>query len=343
MIQGFLVKRGESLNLALAVFFAEAALFYVLAAFYRRHAVNVYLATAAGCAALWQLLSFYQLDDTWYILAFALAGLALLIVHRLASLESFRISGLTGTGFHCANALLAFSFVAGSLIALTRLASTGAVAQGPILAMLAVLVAISLAAVALVQDTSWRRVYVLTTIGQSALALGILAIFSHITPWQKVEIVTVILGLGLLVLGHIGWYRERKDQHDLVSFSLFLGSLMVALALIIGVISWRTYGIFHWPDELGLLIVGIVLFLTGMMFRLRATTIAGVAQLFVYLATLLIYLPWSQMNLAAILLMAGGGAIFAIGLMLSVYRDRLLALPQKIRERQSIFRVLNWR
>jgi hypothetical protein len=39
----------------------------------------------------------------------------------------------------------------------------------------------------------------------------------------------------------------------------------------------------------------------------------------------------------------GGGSIFLIGLLLSVYRDRLLALPQKIKQRQGIFQVLSWR
>jgi hypothetical protein len=118
---------------------------------------------------------------------------------------------------------------------------------------------------------------------------------------------------------------------------------MVAVALIVGVISWRTVGQFHWQDEIALLAGGALLFLSGMVLRLRATTIAGVAMLFVYVATLVIYLPWSEMNAAAIALMVGGGGIFAVGLVLSVFRDRLLALPRQIKERESVFRVLNWR
>jgi hypothetical protein len=41
--------------------------------------------------------------------------------------------------------------------------------------------------------------------------------------------------------------------------------------------------------------------------------------------------------------MAGGGVIFGAGLLLSVYRDRLLALPEQVKRRQGVFRVLNWR
>jgi hypothetical protein len=54
-----------------------------------------------------------------------------------------------------------------------------------------------------------------------------------------------------------------------------------------------------------------VLFLTGVMFRVRGPTIAGAAGLLLWLTTLLIFLPWSewqrQLGLAAVLLMAGGG------------------------------------
>ena len=109
------------------------------------------------------------------------------------------------------------------------------------------------------------------------------------------------------------------------------------------VIAWRHANQFHWPDELGLLLVGSVLFLTGPAFRLRSTTLAGVLALTVYLTTLLIYLPWSQMSMAAICLMVGGAVIFGVGLLLSLYRDRLLALPEQIKKRQGLFRVLSWR
>ena len=39
----------------------------------------------------------------------------------------------------------------------------------------------------------------------------------------------------------------------------------------------------------------------------------------------------------------GGAALFAIGIGLSVYRDRLLELPEQIANREGIFRILSWR
>jgi len=38
-----------------------------------------------------------------------------------------------------------------------------------------------------------------------------------------------------------------------------------------------------------------------------------------------------------------GGLVFGLGLMLSVYRERLLTLPDRIKRREGVFRVLGWR
>jgi hypothetical protein len=39
----------------------------------------------------------------------------------------------------------------------------------------------------------------------------------------------------------------------------------------------------------------------------------------------------------------GGALIFGIGIALSVYREKLLALPERIAKREGVFRMLNWR
>jgi hypothetical protein len=209
--------------------------------------------------------------------------------------------------------------------------------------MLLALLVIDLIALALVRHAGWRRWYVVTALGQAVLTL--LVLFVALPVLQQLEVMAVTLGAGLLVLGHAGWFREQERHSDLVSFSLFLGSLLVAVPLTLAVVAYRSRGEFHWPDELGLLVAGIVLFTTGFTLRLRSTTLAGAAQLLLYVVTLLIYLPWSAWvaNRAAALLMAGGGAVFAVGLLLSVYRDRLLALPERIKRREGVFRVLSWR
>ena len=87
----------------------------------------------------------------------------------------------------------------------------------------------------------------------------------------------------------------------------------------------------------------IVLVTTGFLFQLKSTTLTGVVLILVYFATLLIFVQWRQLNAIAVFLTVGGGALFLTGLLLSVYRDRLLALPEKVKQRSGLFRILNWR
>ena len=92
--QGFVMQQGQMLNLLLAAFFAEAALFYLLAAIWRDREFAVYACTAAAAAAVWQVLTFYMLAPEYYIGAFAALGLLLLLAYRFAALEKGATVGL---------------------------------------------------------------------------------------------------------------------------------------------------------------------------------------------------------------------------------------------------------
>ena len=118
---------GKTLNLLLATFFAEAALFYGLVAGFRKQSFSVYCGTAMASGALWQLLQYYQVEAEYFTLTFALLGLALLICYRFAMLEW---TGLVKAAFQCANALMSLSFVAAALITLA-LRSTARSASVP--------------------------------------------------------------------------------------------------------------------------------------------------------------------------------------------------------------------
>ena len=48
-------------------------------------------------------------------------------------------------------------------------------------------------------------------------------------------------------------------------------------------------------------------------------------------------------GIIGIYLVLGGALLFGTGLFLSLYRDWLLALPAKVRRREGIFRIFDWR
>jgi hypothetical protein len=358
-VQVFAPEQGQALNLRLSLFFAEAALFYALAAVWRRDGASVYLGAAAACGSVWQLLHFFHVSGEYHPVGFALVGLALLLAYRLAVLERYRRGGLADAAFQCANALLSLSFVAAALMTLGRLmvahenrlrfpdaASWDAPLRslGVVLIVLAVM---SLAGAALVRHAAWRRWYVVAALVEGLLALLVFNVLSGLSPWEKVEIFCVVVGAVLLGLGHWGWYREDERHSDLVTLGLVLGSLAVAAPLMIAVLVHRSTAHFSTLNELGLLVLGLVMLSTGVLLQIRATAVSGGLMVGLYVVTLPMFLrtPHWLENLegASLWMIFGGGGVFLVGLVLSVFRDRLLALPDKIRRREGIFRLLSWR
>ena len=332
---------GKSLNLLLAAFFAEVALFYGLAATFRKQSFSIYLGTAAACGALWQLLLFWHVGGEYYTLTFALLGFGLLICYRLALLEW---TGLADAAFQCANALMSLSFVAAGLMTISKLLTHQV--EYSLVFLLLGLGVLSLLAAWLVRDPAGRRWYVVMAIAEGALMFLTLHLLSQLNVWQKLEIFSVVAGLAMLVVGHIGWHREQDQQNDIVSFALFFGSLLAGVPLMIAVLIYRGQAIpyFSTLNELGMLLVGLVLLTTGFVFQLRATTITGAGLLLVYVLSMVLFIKIPEnMQTAAIWLTIGGGLLFATGILLSVYRDRLLTLPDKVRRREGVFRVLSWR
>ena len=106
----------------------------------------------------------------------------------------------------------------------------------------------------------------------------------------------------------------------------------------------RAFDTFHTLNEVGMLAAGLLLLATGFMFQIKSTTLSGAFLSVLYLLSLLLYLSVPEkLQTTAVYIMAAGGAILAPGLLLAFYRDRLLALPERIKRREGVFRVLTWR
>jgi len=332
---------GSRMNLALALVFAEAAGFYALAAVFRKQGINVYFCTASACGAAWQLLQYAEVGAEYYTLTFAAVGLVLLVGYRLAMWERTR---LAEPAFQCANALMSLSFAAAALMTLSRLATRLADVHWSLVMLLGALAALSLLAAWLVRHSGWRRWYVVMAIVEAALMFIALHVLSQLTVWQKLEIFSVAVGIALLAVGHIGWYREQERYDDVVTFNLLMGSLLVGMPLALAVLYYRGQPHFSTLDELGMLTAGIVLLASGCVFQLRATTLTGATLLVLYLLTLVLFINMLEtVQTAAIWMTIGGAVIFGTGVLLSVYRDRLLALPDRVKRREGVFRVLSWR
>ena len=351
--QGFVLQHGTTLNLLLAAFFAEAALFYLLAAIWRDREFAVYACAATAAAAVWQLLLYAGVQaDEYYVGAFAVLGLLLLAAYRFAALEKAPAPGLGRAAFQSGNALLSLAAVAGALLALADLAGRE-FHFGLLVGMQAALVGATLAGIGLVRQPGWRRWYLLAAIADGGLTVLVLFQRMNLSGWQKLELICLAIGVGLLIVGHVGWRREREGENDLVSFGLFLGSLFVAVPLTYAVLYFRFTSDNHYPDdfdafrtfnEAAMLVAGLLLLGGGIVLHIKSTTLTGAVVMGLYLLSLVAFIRLPDMlKTTAVYLMIGGGLFFGVGVLLSIYRDRLLALPNKIKHREGMFRVLNWR
>ncbi len=349
---------GPTHHLLLAVFCVQAAIYYGVAAALRKQGWNIYLTTVMLCGAVWQLLSFYDAPGEIYPLAFTLLGLGLLIAYRLALLEQWQWSGLSRAGFQSANALTMLGFVAGLLLSLTRLllpqdmlARLHALGEWewPLrhaLHLMLFLTVVGLVAAWLVQQQAWRRAYVTSAIVAAAMSALLFHRLHPLNPWQTLEVVTVLGGLLLLTAAHVGWYREPDERSsDTVTMGLFFGSAAVVLPLAIATVVNRFFLRISPIDELALVFGSVALLGSGVLCRLKTTTLFGAVTLALYVLMVLIYMHrfLREQVLIGIYLTLGGVLLFGTGLALSVYRDRLLALPDKIKRREGLFRVFGWR
>ena len=348
--QGFSNQADDhTLHLSLALFFAEAAAFYGLATYFRRQPWCVYLSSLMASAAFWQVLAWFGLGTQAYILAFAIIGLGMLIAYRLALLEQTAAAPLAEALFQSANAVLSLAFLSSVFYGLSRIASEGMLSGGDAkiqwgfagfcLAMLVV----SVLAVLVTQHPTGRRWYIVTSVGQAAILLLAIHKLIDLNPWQQVELFAVLTGVVLLVIGHLGWYREQDQQSDLVSMSLLFGAILASVPLAIATWIDRGNNVFYPVNEFGFLFVSVALLATGILLQLKSTTVVGAAMTILYFVTLLIFIPWSRLNAVALAITIGGGFIFGSGLILAFFRDRLLALPDRIKQREGLFRVFNWR
>jgi hypothetical protein len=162
------------------------------------------------------------------------------------------------------------------------------------------------------------------------------------------EIFCVGVGLVMLVTSHIARFRENDERpNDTVSFGLFLGSALATLPLLMAVFHHRFLAdepsLAPILDEYAILGVTILMLVTGYSWQLKSTTLFGGGCLTVTVIILITSLAYQTLAGVGLFLVIGGGLLFGVGIGLSVYRERLLELPDRIAKREGMFRVMNWR
>lgn len=353
-VAGITPVRGEAINLILGVVFLKAMVFYVAAAFMRTRSANIYLAAAAGCGAVWQFLGYFNVPGEWYSLIYAGVGLAILAASRSLGVERVPVwrpdgqpaSRLRGAGwpaFQCATGILLIAFLSAFLQGAARILSGGV--EWVELASLAVTAGAAGVAALLSPAGGWRRIYTVAAVALGGLTFLTLNEFIDLSAWEKLEIFCVVVGLMLLAVGHIERFRAEAfaSHSDLTLGALWLGAALATLPLLVDVLYHRATDGVSLRSELAIITVAGLTLAAGLGWKTKATTFFGGGTLAIYLLVLvgsIVYQP--QVKIGAYLAI-GGGLLFLGALLLSMYRERLLSLPDRIAARQGIFQVMNWR
>ncbi len=353
-LRSFAPMAGMRSSQMLGLVFAEAAAFYFLAGTFRRRTANFYLAAAAACGALWQFLGYYGVDERYYTMLYAGLGVVCLVGSRALGLEQVAVYRLNnvktwvtrGRGLHvfqCGNGILSVACLAAVMQGLAGLATkTGGWLD--ILSLLITTLAAALAAL-IVPALNWRRIYTTAAVAIGAVMFLRLSLLSQLSGWQKLEVFCVGIGFAMLVASHIGLFREADGgRNETVGIGLGIGSVLVSLTLLIAVLYHR--GVSGQPsiyDELALLTLTIPMLVTGLSWKIKATTMWGGSALIVYLIVLIVSLAYRPEVAVGIYLAGGGALVFAIGVVLSICRDKLLEIPDHVANRTGVFRILNWR
>ena len=204
----------------------------------------------------------------------------------------------------------------------------------------------SAAAIVTASDV-WRRWYVVSTVVLAGLVFLTLTLQSRLTGGRKLEIFCVAAGSLMVALSYVARFRESEEwKSDLVTLGLCLGSILATAPLLIAAVYYHfVEERVSYLDVWALLTVSILMMATGFSWQVLWTTVCGAGTFLIYLTLFLVDLG----RLAAmargvgVYMAIAGALVFGIGVGLSVYREKLLQLPDKIAHREGVFKVLSWR
>ncbi len=302
------------------------------------------LLTLLACSAVLAERYHYLTDyDYAPLLAISFVSLVEILITTITRKTTTDVKKVFAVGLP----VFVLSATAGILIAVNRVLTM--TYQWDQLSILLLQLVMSVLAIVIVTETAWRRGLQVTAVVQLILASCLFVVLSEISFFHGVELVSMFVGLGLLISGHLGWKSEGETKDHSITAQLSLGSLAVSVPWIVGLVLMRA-GLWDFDatwttmHNLVVLLVGLSLLGSGLLCRIRSTTIWGTISLASYLLSLffLLHLP-RQLQSVSVMMMVGGGVFFVIAILLSVYRETLIHLPQRFKEGEGVFEVLKWR
>ena len=273
---------------------------------------------------------------------------------------------LTGRGaalFYCGAGVLLVAVLAAGLRGLGRLALDRAALDGGVglveIGTLLVTAAAAAAAALFAPLPGWRRTFAVASVALLGVAFLDLNVLLDLNGWRKLEIFCVAIGLLAVAAAMLTRVRALLSDtlantlggghDDLIGLGLWLGGALVVFPPLIAVLvdwfgdGWRNAAGSGLTDQLVLITLTVGLLVVGLTGKAKAPTLLGGTALGLYLLALIATVAYRPQVEVGVYLGIGGLLLFAVGVVLSVYRDRLSTLPDRIAARDGMFRILDWR
>jgi hypothetical protein len=307
----------------------------------RKHGF-LYLATFCVLGAVWTGLIRFELKAAEQTLIFASVGVFVLAAGRVV--DSLRQGKGLATGLvPSGNAIVSVAMLAMFLQELGQLTASRSYVPNSF-GMLGCSVLAVLAA-GLNKDRAWRRWYLVGSAALAGLVVIAFSLRSTLPIYRKWEIASLAVGTLLVFSGYVGRFRDQAKRDSGSSTSaLWTGSIFICLPLLIAC----GYGRLDraepvaW-DEIAIVVASLLLLTTGMAWQVKSSTLVGGSTLAAYLLMVIGVLAYRPNLAAGAYLAIGGAVLFIVGILLSVYRERLMKLPETISNREGMFQILDWR
>ncbi len=323
-----------------------ASAFYFLAAQLLKQSLAIPMGVLCAVLAMLHLFAWFDIALAYKMAACALLGAGMMVLSSVANKYAAMERNSRSLG-HAGKLIFFVSLLASMLLGVQMLVAAHSANDSiwPIFNTLVLEAVLAGLFYWTRKNDEVKNLFFASAIANVALAGILLVTMLELPLWRKMELASVGLGLVMTVMGFRTWMQEINEHHRQSSVSplFLLGSLLICIPLGMVVLSNRSAGQFLVMDEAAMLIFGLLLLGAGCICQLRIPAIAGAVLTVLYLAGLLLFVPWGQLGTAALVLAGGGASLFLVGLGLSIFRDRLLALPQQVKERRGIFQVLGWR
>lgn len=307
-----------STHLSAAIFFGEITAFYLIAALVKRQSAYLYPTLFFFALVMARSLQHVGMPGGYFMIFYGVLALALIMLARRNGAEWWAAPACL-TGAYCLSI-----FAAGGAI----LQTIGSIdlynsELNPLIVTLLGLTGMAALASTLAPEDRVKVLYRQGAYGLAFFAYLAVGVRLGYDLLRQTEFYALPFGAVLMVAGYL---MRNKAEERTAALWLWLGSLCWSVPLLLHFLNYRF--IAHEPStahDIGLMVVSVAMILGGIIFQIKAPTIAGGATFLLGLAVIVFsFVEWEQKWLSISMIVLALVVFFSSWIIYSFYRRNQL-------------------